>query len=98
HACTLGEGVAVADAATVMDGAVVGDHALVMPGAVVPPRKALAGGIVYAGSPAVAVRAIARDELALWHAALRAERSPQPAPVTDLPAPEPAPSTHPPGG
>ncbi|HEY7902842.1 MAG TPA: gamma carbonic anhydrase family protein [Casimicrobiaceae bacterium] len=98
HACTLGDGVAVADAATVMDGAVVGDHALLMPGAVVPPRKALAGGIVYAGSPAVALRAIAREELALWHAALRAEHSLQPAPRTDLPAPEAALSTHPPCG
>ena len=71
HACTLGDGVLVGDAATVMDGAVVGAHALIMPGSVVPPRKTLAGGTVYAGSPAVAIRAIARDELARYHAALR---------------------------
>ena len=64
HACTLGDGVIVADAATVMDGSVVGAHAMIMPGSVVPPRKTLAGGIVYAGSPAMPVRAIAHDELA----------------------------------
>jgi carbonic anhydrase/acetyltransferase-like protein (isoleucine patch superfamily) len=71
HACTLGDGVLVADAATVMDGTVVGAHALIMPGSVVPPRKTLAGGIVYAGSPAVPIRSIARDELARLHVALR---------------------------
>jgi carbonic anhydrase/acetyltransferase-like protein (isoleucine patch superfamily) len=71
HACTLDDGVLVGDAATVMDGSVVGAHALIMAGAVVPPRKTLAGGTVYAGSPAVAIRAIARDELARYHAALR---------------------------
>ncbi len=88
HACTLGDGVVVADAATVMDGASVGDHALIMPGAVVPPRKMLAGAMVYAGSPAVAVRAINRAELATHHAALRAQAPLAPAPSTDL-APHP---------
>jgi len=76
HACTIGDSVVVADGATVMDGAVVGAHALIMPGSVVPPRKNLAGGIVYAGSPAVPVRAISRDELARFHAAFRADRHP----------------------
>jgi len=84
HACTVGDGVVVADAATVMDGAVVGAHALIMPGAVVPPRKSLAGGVVYAGSPAVAVRAIARDELVRWHRATRNAASLERAPATDL--------------
>lgn len=95
HACTLGDGVVVADAATVMDGAVVGAHALIMPGAVVPPRKTFAGGIVYAGSPAVAVRAIDREEMALWHAALRKEAPREAAPDTDLPAGDYLASTHP---
>ncbi|MEP7061923.1 MAG: gamma carbonic anhydrase family protein [Betaproteobacteria bacterium] len=84
HACTLGDGVAIGDAATVMDGASVGAHALVMPGAVVPPRKSLAGAVVYAGSPAVAVRGIERRELALWHAALRRDASLEASPATDL--------------
>jgi carbonic anhydrase/acetyltransferase-like protein (isoleucine patch superfamily) len=85
HACTLGDGVVVADAATVMDGSTVGAHALIMPGAVVPPRKMLAGGLVHAGSPAVPVRAIDRDELARWHAALRRESSLESSPDTELP-------------
>lgn len=71
HACTLGDGVVVGDGATVMDGSVVGAHALIMPGSVVPPRKTLAGGTLYAGSPAAPVRAIARDELAHYRAAVR---------------------------
>jgi len=85
HACTIGDGVVVADGATVMDGAVVGAHALIMPGSVVPPRKNLAGGIVYAGSPAVPVRAISRDELARFHAALRAGGPLEPGVQADLP-------------
>jgi len=85
HACTLEDGVVVADAATVMDGAIVGAYAAIMPGSVVPPRKALAGGIVYAGSPVAPVRSIGRDELARYHAALRAGGSPDPAAHVDLP-------------
>ncbi|MCC7325513.1 MAG: hypothetical protein IT521_01740 [Burkholderiales bacterium] len=96
HACTLADGVVVADAATVMDGAVVGAHALIMPGAVVPPRKTLAGGVVYAGSPAQPVRAIGRDELALWHAALRRESPLETSAATDLPAGDEQSSAQPP--
>ncbi len=84
HACTLGDGVVVGDAATVMDGAVVGAQSLIMPGAVVPPRKTLQGGLVYAGSPAQPVRALEPGELERWHAALRTRRSPAPAAATDL--------------
>lgn len=71
HACTLGDGVVVADAAAVMDAAVVGARALIAPGAVVPPRKVLAGGFVYEGNPAQPAGAIATDELAAAAAALR---------------------------
>ncbi|MBS0321553.1 MAG: gamma carbonic anhydrase family protein [Proteobacteria bacterium] len=85
HACTLGDGVVVADAATVMDGATLGAHALVMPGSVVPPRKTLAGGMIYAGSPAVPVRAIERDELARYHAALRRGEPLEPYTLAELP-------------
>jgi gamma-carbonic anhydrase len=90
HACTLGDGVIVADAATVMDGSVVGAHALIMSGSVVPPRKTLVGGIVYGGSPAMPVRSIARDELARFHAALRANAPTESATRAELP-----PLTHP---
>jgi carbonic anhydrase/acetyltransferase-like protein (isoleucine patch superfamily) len=71
HACKLGNGVVVADAAAVMDAAVVGAHALIAPGAIVPPRKHFAGGFVYEGNPAKKTRAIASDELAAAAAALR---------------------------
>jgi carbonic anhydrase/acetyltransferase-like protein (isoleucine patch superfamily) len=71
HACTLDDGVVVADAATVMDGATVGARALIASGALVPPRKQLPGGFVYAGSPAQPVRPIAGDELAAEAAAVR---------------------------
>ena len=89
HACTLGDGVVVGDAATVMDGAVVGAQALILPGAVVPPRKPLEGGLVYAGSPAKPQRALEPGELARWHEAIRTRRSPAPSPATDLPADAP---------
>ncbi|MCC6869370.1 MAG: hypothetical protein IT522_11175 [Burkholderiales bacterium] len=89
HACTLGDGVVVGAAATVMDGAVVGARALVMPGAMVPPRKTLAGGLVYAGSPAQPVRALEPGEIERWHATLREQRSPADNPATDLPADAP---------
>jgi gamma-carbonic anhydrase len=64
HACTLEQGVVVADGATVMDGAVVGAHALIGPGALVPPRKHLAGGFLYEGNPASPLREVTRAELA----------------------------------
>jgi carbonic anhydrase/acetyltransferase-like protein (isoleucine patch superfamily) len=86
HACTLGDGVVVADAATVMDGAIVGAHALIMPGSVVPPRKTLAGAMVYAGSPAVPVRPIERAELGRYHAALRRGGALESVAAADLPS------------
>jgi len=72
HACTLGDGVVVGDAAVVMDGAVVGSRALIAPGALVPPRKRLEGGALYAGSPAVRVRDVGEAELAAAAQAIRA--------------------------
>lgn len=64
HACTVEEGVVVADGATVMDDARVGAWSLIGSGAVVPPRKQLAGGWLYEGHPATPVREIPRGELA----------------------------------
>lgn len=86
HACTLGDGVVVGDAATIMDGAIVGAQALIMPGSVVPPRKTLAGAMVYAGSPAVPVREIERAELARYHAALRRGSAVESVPPVQLPS------------
>lgn len=85
HACTLEDGVVVADAATVMDGAVVGAYALIAPGSLVPPRKQLAGGFLYEGNPATPVRAIARDEVAATAHAIRAAQPSMLATSGDLP-------------
>ncbi|MEO5763683.1 MAG: hypothetical protein ABIR52_00075 [Casimicrobiaceae bacterium] len=71
HACTLGDGVVVGDAAVVMDGAEVGPETLIAAGALVAPRKKLEGGALYAGNPAVRVRAVGRDELDAAARALR---------------------------
>ena len=54
HGCTLEDGVVVGDAAVVMDHSVVGAGAVIAAGALVPPGKTLAGGWLYAGSPAPA--------------------------------------------
>lgn len=71
HACTLGEGVVVGDAAVVMDGAEVGSQTLIAPGALIAPRKQLDGGALYAGNPAVRVRDLAPGELAAASRAIR---------------------------
>jgi len=71
HACVLGDDVVVADAAVVMDGAEVGSGSLIAPGALVAPRKALPGGGLYAGNPAVRVRDVAPAELAAAARAIR---------------------------
>jgi carbonic anhydrase/acetyltransferase-like protein (isoleucine patch superfamily) len=72
HACTVGDGVVVADGAAVLDAAVVGPHALIAADSLVAPRKALDGGYLYAGYPAVRIRAIPREELAAAAQAVRA--------------------------
>ena len=75
HACTLGDGVVVGEAASVLDGAVVGPYALLAGDALVPPRKQLPGGYLYAGNPAQPVREISRVELAELARAIRAGRA-----------------------
>ena len=89
HACTVEDGVVVGDAAVVMDEAVVGPYALIAAGALVPPRKHLAGGWLYAGHPATAVRAIDRAEVEDVAASIRGGH---PAPAVydpDLPPLDP---------
>jgi len=86
HACTLGDGVVVAEHATVMDGAEVGPRALIGPGSVVPPRKKLAGGFLYAGHPAAPVREISRAEVAAAAEAIRAGHASALVASDDLPA------------
>ena len=85
HACTLGDGVVVAEHATVMDGAEVGPYAVIGPGSVVPPRKKLAGGWLYAGHPAAAVREISQDEAVAAAASIRAGHASAIVASDDLP-------------
>jgi gamma-carbonic anhydrase len=85
HACTVEDGVVVADHATVMDGANVGPYALIAPGALVSPRKQLAGGWIYEGNPATPTREIPRDALAEVAAAIRAGTHHTLATADDLP-------------
>ncbi|HEX4884862.1 MAG TPA: gamma carbonic anhydrase family protein [Casimicrobiaceae bacterium] len=91
HACTLEQGVVVADGATVMDGSVIGPFALIAAGALVPPRKQLPGGFVYAGNPASPLREIPRDELAMVAHALRTGGRSTLGTFDDLPPLDPAP-------
>lgn len=85
HACTLGRGVVLGEAATVMDGSVVGPWAVIAAGSVVPPRKSLEGGMLHAGHPSVPVRAIERAEVEAMAAALRAGRPPDLLAASALP-------------
>jgi gamma-carbonic anhydrase len=83
HAVTVGDDVVVGEGggppdgaglgevAVFLDGAELGPGAAIAPHALVPPRKRLAGGALYAGVPAVAVRTLAPGELEALRAAER---------------------------
>jgi len=71
HACSVGRGTVVGDAAVVLDDAAIGERAYIAPGALVPPRKKLDGGFVYEGHPASPVREITPAELAELAARMR---------------------------
>ena len=85
HACTLGEGVVIGEAASVLDGAVVGPFALLAGDTLVPPRKHLPGGWMYAGNPAQPVHAITRAEVAEVARELRAGRASASVSASTLP-------------
>ncbi len=71
HACDLGDGCVVGEHALVMDNSRVGAGAMIAADSVVPPGKTLAGGWLYAGVPAKAVRSITAEELDTLHALVR---------------------------
>lgn len=64
HGCTIGNRVLVGMGAVVLDDAVVEDEVIVGAGSLVTPRKHLASGFLYAGSPARAVRPLTDEERA----------------------------------
>ena len=72
HACSVGDGCVVGEAAAILDGASVGGHAVIAADSVVTPRKQLPGGWLYAGAPAKPVREVSRAEVAALAASLRA--------------------------
>ncbi len=62
HACTVGNDCVIEDDAVILDGSVVEDNVLIEAGATVFPRSKLAGGFIYAGSPAKPVRPLTLSE------------------------------------
>jgi carbonic anhydrase/acetyltransferase-like protein (isoleucine patch superfamily) len=64
HACTVGSDVVVGAGSVILDGAVVEDGVVFEPDATVFPGKHVAGGFLYAGSPAKALRALRAGEIA----------------------------------
>lgn len=72
HACTVRADVVIEDDCVVLDGAQIGAGAVLEAASVVFPRSVLAGGLLYAGKPARALRALEPGEAAARAAELRA--------------------------
>lgn len=66
HGCEIGDECLIGMGAIVMDGAVLEPHVLLGAGALVPEGKRLAGGHLYLGSPAKAVRPLRPEEIAYF--------------------------------
>jgi carbonic anhydrase/acetyltransferase-like protein (isoleucine patch superfamily) len=79
HACTIESGAFVGMRATLMDEVTVEGGAMVAAGALVTPRKRVARGQLWGGSPAKHMRDLSDEERASWgpqaehYAALGAE-------------------------
>lgn len=64
HACIIGDRVLIGMGAIILDNAHIEDDVIIGAGSLVPPNKILASGYLYLGSPAKAVRALTKDEMA----------------------------------
>lgn len=64
HGCTVGNRVLVGMGSIILDDAVVEDDVIIGAGSLIPPRKRLASGYLYVGSPAQAIRSLADEERA----------------------------------
>lgn len=64
HGCTIGNECLIGMGTIVMDDVVIPDHVMVGAGSLIPPRKVLESGVLYAGRPAIAVRALSAKEIA----------------------------------
>jgi carbonic anhydrase/acetyltransferase-like protein (isoleucine patch superfamily) len=64
HGCTIGNECLIGMGAIIMDDVVVPDHVMIGAGSLVSPGKTLESGTLYMGSPAKAVRALTKEEMA----------------------------------
>jgi carbonic anhydrase/acetyltransferase-like protein (isoleucine patch superfamily) len=64
HACTVGSDVAIDDGTVILDGAIVEDNVAFQAGSTVFPGKRVAGGFLYAGSPARPIRPLEASDVA----------------------------------
>ena len=62
HACSVGSDCMIGDNAVILDGSVLEEGALIEADSTVFPKSKLAGGFIYAGTPAKPVRALTREE------------------------------------
>ncbi len=62
HGCTIGSRVLVGMGTIVLDDAEIGSDTVIGAGSLVPPRKRLAGGFLYMGSPVRQIRALTEAE------------------------------------
>lgn len=74
HACTVANDVIVGDGVVILDGAAVEDNVVFEAHATVFPNKKIAGGFLYAGSPAEPVRPLQPGEVAARRASIVAAR------------------------
>jgi carbonic anhydrase/acetyltransferase-like protein (isoleucine patch superfamily) len=64
HACVLEDGCTIGAGSTVLDGARVSKGAILAPGSLAPPRCLIPEGQVWAGTPAVYLREVTKEESA----------------------------------
>ncbi|WP_367442255.1 gamma carbonic anhydrase family protein [Snodgrassella alvi] len=62
HGCTIGNRVLVGISSIVLDDAVIEDEVMIGAGSLVPPRKRLASGYLYMGSPVQQIRPLTEKE------------------------------------
>lgn len=62
HGCTIGNRVLVGINSIVLDDAIIEDDVMIGAGSLVPPRKRLASGYLYLGSPVQQIRPLTEKE------------------------------------
>ena len=75
HACTVGNDVVIGDNVVILDGAIVDDVVVFESNSTAFPGKRIAGGQVYAGSPAKPVRPVTLEEITQLRAGIAARRA-----------------------